>query len=395
MAKSRRGRGEGSIEELPSGKFRVVISLGIDPATGKRRKLQQTFDTKRQALAWRAEKQAERCKGRLTDAGKLTVGEWLAKWLDYKKPRVEPRTWEPYEQHVRIHLTPRIGAVPLAGLRPFHVAELYARMSREGVSAPLQRKIGGTLRTALRDAERQHLVGSNPASASARPKASKPEMQVWAAAEVQAFRLACRGDRLEALFALALDTGMRQGELFGLHWGELDLDAGAVRVLYSLEQTKDGKLRRKEVKTSHSRRRVALSPATVDALRQHRERMGVEGRGPTGPVFCDTAGGWLRAGNVQRRHFDPILARAGVTPIRFHDLRHTHATLSLAAGASLRAVSARLGHGSPAFTLATYAHALPEQDQAIAGFWHGLLGATGGATETGRAGDGKPSGEAG
>src|SRR5262249_36955840 len=143
-----------------------------------------------------------------------------------------------------------------------------------------------------------------------------------------------------------LDSGLRQGEMFGLHWPELDLDAGAVRVTQTLSWRKN-EPRLKEPKTKASRRRVLLSPGTVAVLRQHRERMEAEGHDvKEGLVFCDRKGGFLRPNNVVRRHFEPALTRSKVKPIRFHDLRHTSATLLLLDGVTVKAVSARLGHTS-------------------------------------------------
>jgi integrase len=357
--RKRRGRGEGSIEELPSGKFRVVLSLGKDPVTGKRNKLTETLDTKREANAWKAERQAEHARGVLANPGKLTLGEWLDRWLGFKKGKVEPGTWQAYESDVRLHLKPTIGALPLARLQAIHVEAMHEKLTGRGVSATRQAKAATTLRVALAHAVRHNLLPRNPASAVARPKTGRPDIQPFDRAEVNRLLAAARGDRLEALFRLALDAGMRQGELFGLSRDALDLDAGTVRVLRSLEERKGGR-RVKDVKTDASRRLIRLHPDTVACLRKHLAAVG----GDT--VFPDARGGWLRRSNFLRRDFHPLLKRAGLRVRGFHHLRHTMATLLLLEGINVKAVSRRLGHSTTRMTLDAYSHVLPEmEDQVI------------------------------
>ena len=169
-------------------------------------------------------------------------------------------------------------------------------------------------------------------------------------------------ERLEALYVLAIDSGVRQGEAFGLHWPQVDFDGQAVIVTQSLEE-KDGLFRLKAPKSKASRRRIALPSETLAVLNEHRQRMLVEGRDvKTGPVFVDTEGGYLRKNNLHRNSFSRIRQKAGVPRISFHGLRHTHATLLLLNGINIKAVSVRLGHSSVKITLDTYGHFLPEMD---------------------------------
>lgn len=362
MAQKRRGRGEGSIEELPSGKWRAVLSHGIDSATGNRRKLQETFETKKDALAWLRDRQSEQGQGRLATAGKMTVAEWMTKWLEIKKGKVSDGSWDIHEQHVRLHLKPYVGSLQLSQLRPMHVADFYAKLNGAGVSAAMQSKVGTTFRMALKDAQRLQLLAGNPAAAVARPIASKPAIVVWNAEQVRRFLSALVGDRLESLFVLALDSGMRQGELFGLHWPEVDFDAGAISVTQALSERRHG-FQLKAPKTKAGRRRISLTPETLAALNAHRQRMLSEGRNvKTGPVFVDTDGGFLRQNNVDSRNFSRAIKKAGVPAIRFHDMRHTSATLLLLGGVNIKAVSVRLGHSSITITLDTYSHFMPEMD---------------------------------
>jgi integrase len=194
------------------------------------------------------------------------------------------------------------------------------------------------------------------------PKAAKPEIGIWNAEEARQFLRAARGERLEALYVVALDTGMRLGELFGLHWPQVDFGGGAVFVVQALEETQ-GVFRLKEPKSKAGRRRIALAPATMAALHDHRKRMLVDGVDvKKGPVFVDTRGGFLRRGTLHANSFARITKRSGVPEIGFHGLRHTSATLLLLHGINVKAVSVRLGHASVQITLDTYGHFLPEMD---------------------------------
>jgi integrase len=190
-------------------------------------------------------------------------------------------------------------------------------------------------------------------------------MRALDADQAQALLAAANGERLEAAYDLLLDTGMRPAEAFGLHWAEVDLDAGTVFVKQALEEIA-GRYRLKPPKTERGRRTIRLARRTVEALRRHRERMLAEGRDvEAGPVFTNTTGGWVCQSNFQRNSFRPTRERAGVPWLRLYDLRHTSATLLLGAGVSLRVVADRLGHENPTITLKFYAHSLPDhQEQA-------------------------------
>jgi integrase len=375
MAKSRRGRGEGSIEELPSGKWRAVLSNGLDPATGKRRKLTYTADTKKEAQVWLRERQGERDRGQLADAGKMTVGEWLDQWLAGRKPDIAGKTYDHDESRARLHLKPALGPVPLGKLTALHIEQLLAAMAEAGHSSSERFKVGSILRAALKAAVRLKLLASNVAADVRLPKVTRPEKVCLDANQAKELLGAARAHRLATLFDLALDAGMRPGELFALHWPDVDLDAGTVYVHQSLEERK-GHLRLKETKTPKSKRRIRLARRTVDALRRHREWMRLEGRDvERGPVFCDTEGGFLRQSNFLRRVMRPILQRAGLPAIRPYDLRHTSATLLLSRDVNIRVVSERLGHESIELTLKHYAHALPDMQQRAADAVDDLFGA--------------------
>src|SRR5205807_7025156 len=182
---------------------------------------------------------------------------------------------------------------------------------------------------------------------------------------------AAKGDRLEALYVLAVTTGLRQGELLGLHWDDIDLAGTALRVRHTLHEL-NGRLWIGEPKTRRARRQVDLPAIAVVALRNHRERMMIEGH-PDELVFCDTRGGPLRKSNLVRRSFLPLLKRAGLPTIRFHDLRHTAATLLLAQGVHPKIVQERLGHSQISLTLDTYSHVLPGMGREAASKLDALL----------------------
>jgi integrase len=362
----RRGRGEGSIERLPSGKFRAELGAGKDPATGKRVKDRKTFDTKREAIAWRSARQAERSRGVAVNDGGMTVSAWLDTWLEGKRSTTEPATHRWYERRARLHLKPRIGTVVLGKLSAMDVGRMDAKLTDQGVSAGERQKACRTLRIALEDAVRLNLIPVNVAKRVKLPKVTRRAIRPLDESQSQAFLRAAQSDRLSALYDLLLDAGCRPGEAFALHWTELNLDAGTALIKQSLEDL-GGRLRLKSPKTSRGRRTVRLSRRTVASLRSHRERMRGEGHDvSSGVVFCDTQGGYVRLSNLRRDSFLKVLKRAGVPAIRLYDLGHTCATLLLSRDVNVKVVSERLGHESVEITLKFYAHCMPcMQERAV------------------------------
>jgi integrase len=194
------------------------------------------------------------------------------------------------------------------------------------------------------------------------------EMLTLSPAQARSLLDAARGDRFEALYTLALTTGMREGELLSLRWRSLDLDQGTLQVRTTIRRTTEG-FTVTEAKTARSRRKLLLTPNAVDALRRHREAQKKE-RSHAGEaweendlVFPNTIGKPVEAGNFLRRQYRPLLKRLDLPPVRFHDLRHTAATLLLLQGVHPKVVSEMLGHASVSITLDLYSHVLPDMQR--------------------------------
>jgi integrase len=364
-ARPRRGRGEGSIEERKGheGKvrFRVVVR-GKDAATGKSVKMTATFDTKKEALAYRDTLLRGVREGITVTSGRATVADWLRQWLEKVKPQLATHSYLAYKRDVNKALIPHLGAVLLRDLNPVRIEAAYAKMLEAGTSAKMVRKAATTLGVALQDAVKKRLLAHNPARDADKPRVpqtASTQLQALDPGQVACFLAAAEADRFFALFVLWLDSGAREGELFALHWPDVDWEGSAITITRALEEA-EGKHQLKELKTARSRRRVAIGRFALDALAGHRKRMLAEGRDvKEGPVFCDTRGGFLRSSNFQRRHFDKVLARAGLPDIRPYDLRHTCASLLLLRGVNVKVVSERLGHSTTRLTLDTYQHVLP------------------------------------
>jgi integrase len=246
-------------------------------------------------------------------------------------------------------------------------------MAADGVSVAMRRKVGVTLGVALAEAVRLRLTFTNPVRDVRKPRPERKETATLTPEQLRDFLAAAAEDRLYALYATALDTGARQGELFGLQWQDVDFTAGCLHVRRALRERK-GVLSLGEPKTAQSRRRIDLSRFALDALNGHRQRMLAEGHfRPDAPVFCDTDGGWLRKSNVMRRSYRPAMKRAGISGVRFHDLRHTVASLLLSDGEAVKVVSERLGHANSAMTLNIYAHVAPGAQARAAARLDGIL----------------------
>jgi integrase len=284
--------------------------------------------------------------------------------------RPQAGTWAEHKSKVEVHLTPAIGGIPLQRLTPGHLNALYADLLERGLSARTVLHVHATIRRALADATRWGLVPHNVALLASPPRPGRPELRVWTAAELRAFLAAVEGDRLYALWLLAASTGMRRGELLGLSWPDADLGRARVAVRRSLV-TVGHEVVVSEPKTAKGRRSVALDPATVSALKAWRKVQAAErlAWGPawtdSGLVFTREDGRPLHPREVTRAFTRHVLA-ADLPVIRLHDLRHTHATLALAAGVHPKVVQERLGHANIAITLDTYSHAVPALEEQAA-----------------------------
>jgi len=369
---ARRGAGEGSIYKRKDGLWAGTVQLGVDEH-GKR--LRRTFYGSTQAEVLEEVDKLRQRAVPWADPGTLRLGEYLQRWLrDVAGPRVRGGTLHYYERVLAPART-QLGGLALRALSPMHVQALLGRMDEAKVSARGRQMTYTVLRTALRDAVKMRLLAVNPLDAVSRPRAPRPEIQALDAAQVKKLLKAAAGDRLEALYALALGTGLRLGELLALRWGDLDLEAGAVQVRRGLvEPRKKGTLTFAEPKTSRARRKVDLPVFAIVALRRHREAVSAIPH-PGRLVFTSPEGEPIRRSNLHRRSFKPLLTRAKLPAVSFHALRHSAATLQLAAGVNPKVVQERLGHSSVTLTLDTYSHAVPTLGKDAAKRLDALVGA--------------------
>jgi integrase len=372
MARKRRGRGEGGIYQRADGQWCASISLGYD-GNGKRIRKVVYGATKKDVQGALRKIQNDDAAGVDIATSRTTLGEWLTRWLALVKPTVEPNTYGPYERHVRLHITPHVGRVQLAKLAAVHVQGMYSALTATGVSAVLQRKVGTTLTIALNEAVRLNMIPGNAAGKVRKPKAAKPEIEVFDPEQVGSFLKAARTDRLFPYYLTALDSGARPGELFALLWEDVDFDGGFISITKSLEEI-SGILRVKPTKTAKSRRRIDLSPDTLAILAELRKATLAAGRIGS-PVFHDKEGGYLRLSNLAKNSFKPILVRAELPSVGLYTLRHTCATLLLLADQPAKVVSERLGHSSITLTLDTYSHVLPTMQKRAADVMGTILGA--------------------
>jgi integrase len=371
--KKRRGRSEGAVFQRESdGRWCATVSNGY-AASGKRRRNTLYGWTKREVLD-KLKKLHRSDVAEKSGPSKLTVAQWLDQWLASVRPALERSTYNLYSGYVENHLKTQIGGALLKSLTRDDIEGMVATLLREGHGAALVGKVLTTLKTALRAAAecKPPRITGNPAAGIKRPKVTKEEISPMTALQVGRLLAAAAGDRLAALYPTAVDSGCRQGELFALRWTDFDRAAGTIRVNKSLGEI-GGEVFTKEPKTKRSRRSIALSFCLSELL-AHRERMQLEGRDvETGIIFCATDGGYLRKKDFYRDSLRGVLARAGLSNVRFHDVRHTCASLLLAAGVNVKVVSERLGHTSTTITLEVYSHLMPGQQAGAAAALAGVL----------------------
>ncbi|MCH8819199.1 MAG: site-specific integrase [Acidobacteria bacterium] len=288
----------------------------------------------------------------------------MRSWLEHKRHEVRWQTWRRYEQLFRTHIEPNLGSVRLSRLRPNQLRDLYSSKLAEGLAVETVRHLHKVIRAALNQAEREDLVVKNVCRQVRPPRKQRYEINPLSPDEARRLRKTLRGHPDEALYVLALSTGMRQGEILGLRWRDCDLDSGYISVNRSLVFIRnDWAL--EEPKTKSSRRRIHLALDAIETLRTHllsqlEKRLALGAAWQDNDLVFPTGIGTAKRGrSLVTRSFRPLLEAAGLRRIRFHDLRHTFASLLLQNGESLPYVRDQLGHSSIKLTVDIYGHLEP------------------------------------
>ena len=345
------------------GRWEGRYTAGYDPATGKR--IYKNVLGKTQAEAKEKLRRAlEETRGLdIVKAGQYTVGQWLDTWFDnYARLKVRPSSHQTYRGYIDHHIKPYIGSIPLSKLTSLELQQLYktlltdGRVDRtenkkqpKGFSPKTVRNIHQIISSALKLAIEQRLIARNPTDACALPKLEHREMKTLPPEQLASFLREAKNSGVYEMYYMELATGLRRGELLGLKWEDIDFLHGDLRVKRQIARI-DGEIVEAPLKTKNAYRTLPLSEDMVHVLQSQKQKAG---NSPW--VFPSPTGGPISPDSVLHM-LHRVLKRAGLPKVRFHDLRHTFATLALQNGVDVKTVSGMLGHFSAGFTLDTYAH---------------------------------------
>jgi integrase len=356
--------------------YDIVVSLGRDPITGKNKQKWETCrGTKKEAEKRLAELMQQINNGTYTDPGKITVAQYLARWLEtYGKQNLAPATYRSYHVGIYKHIIPVIGQIPLIKLQPIHIQDLYSqdlvegrkdnkKTTGKGLSPTTVLYHHRILHKALNQAVNLQLLNRNPADYIDRPKRIKKEIVILAEQEIKLLLNTLSGSYLYLPVFLAVYTGMRMGEILGLTWPDVDLNRGVIQVRQNLYQRTPGEPLFKQPKTPGSKRNIDISPLVVKTLREHKKSQLKErlawGEGYKNyDLVCSLQNGDTINPPTLSSRFRVMAQRLGLF-ITFHGLRHVHASLLLKAGIPAKVVSDRLGHSQINITLDLYSHVMP------------------------------------
>jgi integrase len=358
----------------------VWYELPRQPGEKRKQKVQSGFPTRKDAFAWFTKKAEELRQGIAPANDRQTVDQYLRQWLEAVADSVTASSLSAYRNHVESHIIPALGNIRLTELRANHIERGKAvwasqpdNRRKEGAATLSSRTVHhvfSTLRTALYRAKRQRLIALNPCELVDPPRVERKEMRALAAADAAQLLRACDGTLVGAAIATSLGTGLRRGELLALRWGDVNLKAGLVTVQRAIERV-ERRCRFKEPKTQRSRRTIPMPLFVVERLRGHRIAQAQwflhNGLGRSTPetlVFERAGEPW--APNTFGTTFTRALRDAGVPHMRFHDLRHSFATMMLEAGVDLKTISNALGHSNISTTANLYAHVTPTMLQSAA-----------------------------
>jgi len=358
----------GHITKRGKNSYTIVLSLGNDPATGKRKQHWESVKgTKKDAEKRLSELLTQLDTGAFVKPGRVTVVEYLQQWLtNYAKLNCSPKTIESYRQLINSHLIPELGNIKLVELEARHLQTMYAKKKNMGLSARTVRYLYNLMSQVLSYAMKQGILSRNVAQNTEPPRMEHKELNTIRPEQIGMFLEAASKTPHYALFYLLLHTGLRRGEALALKWKHVDTGLASLGVQGYLSVTQslgkvNGKTYIREPKTGSGKRRVALSPSSISVLQQHkteRQRLFTSlGNTLTEDdyVFCHYDGAPLDPSTISHA-FARVLHKAGLPPMPLHGLRHSHATLLLQAGTHPRVVMERLGHSSIRVTIDTYSH---------------------------------------
>lgn len=384
----RRSNKEGSVYKRADGKWQAYIHLGYYP-NGQPKRKRFTAATERECDDWLLERRMEQRKGLPISTDRQTVAQYLDEWLlTAVKPSVAPRTYASYRQLCTLYIIPALGRTQLGQLTAQHIRRFLVDLGAQPVkrtgkpmSARTVAYTRSVLSHSLDDAVEDGLIARNPARSVSPPKRVPREARYLTPDQARTFLRYVQGERLEALYVLAISTGMRSGELLGLTWDNVNLDRGTL-VVKETAQRIEGKLRFSDPKNRSAHRKVVLPKAAVAALRAHKVRQAEE-RLQKGArwqhhnlVFPNTLGALYDAGNMVKV-FHKTLERAGLPRLNFHGLRHTCASLLLSQGTHMKVVQELLGHTDFYITMNTYSHVVEDLQREAANRMDGLLEGSG------------------
>lgn len=371
----RRQAGEGTIIQRKDGRFEARITIGRTPE-GKQVYRSFYGKTAEEVAAKLDEARQRRAGGIVLTGKRHTVAKHLRAWLATLETKVdggelEVSTFRRYRQIVENNLIPLIGSIALTELTPTHVEQMYGEARAKGLSQRTVSHLRAVLRTSLRQAERDGHIARNVASLASPPKVRRTHRPVLTGDQVDRLLSGSKDEPLHALWRLTVLTGMRQGELLGLRWQDVDLEGASLRIEHALKRDRAGCLTLGQTKTEQSRRHIGLGAGTVAVLRAHKARQN-EDRLRVGDAWHDEDYVFARPngqplyGTLVHRKWVALSERLGLPKIAFHDLRHTAASHMLAGGIDLALVSEQLGHSTIRLTRDTYIHVMPDQMRQVA-----------------------------
>ncbi|MGA7192309.1 MAG: tyrosine-type recombinase/integrase [Anaerolineales bacterium] len=362
MSIKKRGQNEGSIYKRKDGRWVAQVTI-------QGQHISKYFKSQVECREWLRITQAQVENGLSLSGAQTSVAAYLNEWLAIAETSVRAKTIDQYKQIVRQHILPALGRIKMQDLQPRHIQSLYSKKLDSGTSPRTVQLIHSVLRRAFNQALRSGMIGRNPVLAVIRPKVKRKEMKTLTDGQVRILLSYVDGDRLEVLYWLAVTTGLREGELLGLKWSDLDWINRRLRIQRQLQRL-HGELQFNEPKSAAGRRVIALGISTIEKLRKHQdfqmEERKLAGNAWTESdmIFPSTIGTPLDPSNLYHS-FKRLLKEASLPDMRFHDLRHTAASLMLQQGVNPKVVQERLGHSDITLTLNTYSHVLPVmQDEA-------------------------------